>query len=84
MIACQGGNVWEWNDAVISSSRGLRGGDWGSDEYNQTPSARNYGMAGFPSDESSNVGFRVASVPEPRCWGLTILAGGMMLTRRKR
>jgi len=24
----QAGNVWEWNDAVLGSSRGLRGGSW--------------------------------------------------------
>lgn len=27
----QGGNVWEWNDTMVtSSSRGLRGGSWGN------------------------------------------------------
>ena len=38
----QGGNVWEWNDAVISGSfRGLRGGSWFNDEFNLRSSLRN-------------------------------------------
>ena len=37
----QGGNVWEWNDAVISGSfRGLRGGSWSSFENNLRSSFR--------------------------------------------
>ena len=38
----QGGNVWEWNDAVVSgSSRGLRGGSWHTHDGNLASSARN-------------------------------------------
>ena len=78
----QAGNVWERNDAVYGSERGLRGGSW---DYSgggyPASSFRNYNG---PSLEYNTVGFRVASVPEPSCWGLTILASGMMLTRRKR
>jgi formylglycine-generating enzyme required for sulfatase activity len=56
----QGGNVWEWNEAVIGSSRGARGGsfhDTGSDlhaavRYNGTPAVEHYIL-----------GFRVAEVP---------------------
>ena len=78
----QGGNVWEWNDAVISgSSRGLRGGSFLDDEYDLRASSRfNFG----PTGEDYNIGFRVASVPEPTSLLLTMLAGGVMLARRKR
>jgi formylglycine-generating enzyme required for sulfatase activity len=78
----QGGNVWEWNDAVISgSSRGLRGGSFS----NAVTSLRSSGRNGNdPTSENTNIGFRVASVPEPTSLLLTMLAGGVMLARRKR
>ena len=41
-----GGNVWEWNEQIISSSRGLRGGSWNNN----------------PGNENNNIGFRVASL----------------------
>ena len=79
----QGGNVWEWNDAVIDSSlRGLRGGSWGS--YLGSYLASSYRVNYVPSYEFDFIGFRVASVPEPTSVILTIFASGMMLTRRKR
>ena len=78
----QGGNVWEWNDAVISgSSRGLRGGSW----YDLDA----YGLASWfrvdadPSLEDNLFGFRVASVPEPTSLLLTMLAGSVVLVRRR-
>jgi formylglycine-generating enzyme required for sulfatase activity len=59
----QGGNVWEWNDAVISgSSRGVRGGAWDGDGIGLASSYR----FGFdPSGEFGVFGFRVASVEPP-------------------
>ena len=78
----QGGNVGEWNDAVINgSSRGLRGGSFGNAEGTLRASSR--GIGGLTS-EIFNSGFRVASVPEPTSLLLTMLAGGVMLARRKR
>jgi formylglycine-generating enzyme required for sulfatase activity len=81
----QGGNVWEWNDAVISgSSRGLRGGSF----YNFGSSLRSSGRYNSaPSFElDGGVGFRVASVPEPTSLlslaGL--LGGGLSLRRRSK
>ncbi len=77
----QGGNVYEWNDAVISgSSRGLRGGAWGNGVLGLRSSSRFDG----PTGESFSIGFRVAAVPEPTSMVLSMLAGGMMLIRRKR
>jgi sulfatase modifying factor 1 len=78
----QGGNVSEWNDAVISdSSRGLRGGSFYSNGGYLRASARGDVT---PPVEVSTIGFRVASVPEPTSLLLTMLAGGVMLARRKR
>ena len=77
----QGGNVWEWNDAVIGSSRGLRAGSWNDDDY---PLASSYRVNGDPSVENPNIGFRLASVPEPSSLVLSVLASGVVLLRRKR
>jgi len=78
----QGGNAWEWNDAVISgSTRGLRGASWYYGGGNPVSSYRYYNG---PSDEDGSIGFRVASVPEPTAVMLTILASGVLVTRRKR
>ncbi len=78
----QGGNVREWNDAVISgSSRGLRGGSW-FDNDSFLRSLLRDGNA--PSLESNLVGFRLASVPEPTSGVLVMLGCVGMLARRRR
>ncbi|PAW69226.1 MAG: hypothetical protein B9S30_05220 [Verrucomicrobiia bacterium Tous-C5FEB] len=78
----QGGNVWELNDAVISgSSRGLRGGAW--DNFGSfLASSASFSLV--PSNEDINLGFRLASVPEPSSLVLSVLASGVVLLRRKR
>ena len=69
--ADQGGNVWEWNEALISGSfRGLRGGSWlGLASYLQSSFRGTYD----PTDELFDIGFRVATVPEPSTLLLGVL-----------
>ena len=80
--ADQAGNVWEWNDAVRDvSKRGLRGGSW----YETSVGAANLGyFDGTPTQEYSIFGFRVASVPEPSAYLLTVLSVSALLIRRRR
>lgn len=65
----QGGNVFEWNDAIISDwSRGLRGSAWDDHGSYLASSSRDYDIT--PGSASYAIGFRVASsevssVPEP-------------------
>lgn len=54
----QGGSVYEWNDAVIYVSRGLRGGAWGSTESMMRSTAR---ADESPASQGYDLGFRVAS-----------------------
>jgi sulfatase modifying factor 1 len=82
----QAGNVWEWNDAVIGSSRGLRGGSWGADPaYNLRATLRS---SSATTSEDQFIGFRVAasiaSVPEPASLLLLGFSLAAMLPHRRR
>ena len=66
----QGGNVWEWNEAIIGGSyRGLRGGSFSYDVGDLAASSHHY--YGYPTPEYSAIGFRVSEVPEPATMGDT-------------
>ncbi len=84
----QGGNLWEWNEALTSGSgRGLRGGSFVNLSSSLLASFRNYGG---PSLEDTSFGFRVANipggfVPEPSTLLLGALGAiGLLLWRRAR
>ncbi len=92
----QGGNLWEWNEAILfGSSRGLRGGSFASFGYVYLMlSARRRGLNN-PASEGGDVGFRVAEVseqaPVPAVseWGmvattlLVLTAGTLLVTKRR-
>jgi formylglycine-generating enzyme len=96
----QGGNVWEWNDAVLdddfmgpASARGRRGGDWIGAQDGLLSSS---GGGVPPWSDSFLGGFRLASatggpgptpVPEPGTWAAAVLlagAAGYVRWRRRR
>ncbi len=85
----QGGNVWEWIDAVIGSSQVIRGGSWealpGGVDGTGTMQ-NNYHYSINPSSESPTLGFRVATVPEPSTYALLLMtaAGALWWARRRR
>jgi uncharacterized protein YjbI with pentapeptide repeats/formylglycine-generating enzyme required for sulfatase activity len=77
----QGGNVWELNDTVVtSSSRGLRGGAWHNPFHDLRAGRRgNISAAG----QALFVGFRVASaIPEPSTLLLVSVGFAALLVMR--
>jgi sulfatase modifying factor 1 len=80
----QGGNVWEWNEAIVGLDRGARGGS-----YQNVPSrlgaAERFDT--FPTVEGDHIGLRVATsiIPEPTT-GLLVIASllGLAAWRRVR
>ncbi len=73
----QGGNVFEWNEAIVYAGyadRGVRGGAFNSPgDYHLRASCR---ASRYVSDEDRSFGFRVSAVPEPS--SLIALAGGLV------
>jgi len=79
----QGGNVYEWHEAIIvnqdGSYRGIRGGSFCHTGIELRASSRGYGL---PTYDSLDFGFRVVQLPEPAA--LTLLAlGTVPLLKRK-
>lgn len=78
----QGGNVWEWNEAIIGSSRGRRGGSfyYSGGAGSLHASVRSYSD---PASWGDYLGFRVVEVPEPVTMLTLALGGARMFVRRK-
>ena len=74
------GNVFQWNEALIVLSRGLRGGS-----FNIIPTflQSSQGGGNHPTVTNNNIGFRVASIPEPSTFALAAI-GFMALAWRLR
>jgi MYXO-CTERM domain-containing protein len=77
----QGGNVYEWNEWISGSFRGMRGGSWANVATDAAASSRpNF----TPTVNSAYIGFRVAMVvPEPDT-GLLAMVGLLGLAVRRR
>jgi formylglycine-generating enzyme required for sulfatase activity len=86
----QGGNVYEWNESAFdgtnsspSENRANRGGAWVSPQVALRSSFR---LSGGPAGANTEIGFRVASVPEPSTYALLAMtaAGALWMTKRRR
>jgi len=80
----QGGNVYEWNEALLYGAfRGVRGGSF---DYGYVDLQASYRTESDPTYEVGMVGFRVSAVPEPS--SLLVLGSGILalagLIRRRR
>lgn len=77
----QGGDVWEWSEAVIGANRGIRGGSWSGGESSLRATTRN---SFFPQNENAIVGFRIAVVPEPSVVAMMTLGIVLLAWMRRR
>ncbi len=78
----QGGNVWEWTEAVVFGAyRGLGGGSFGFDNSYLFAANRYYNV---PTSETTYFGFRIALVPDPSTLAIMLLASPWVLSSGRR
>ena len=84
----QGGNVWEWNEALYGDFRGgvrgLKGASFHAFSGDLRASGRNCLIDYGPTYGGYWIGFRVSQVPEPASLSLLAFGGLAMLRRRRR
>jgi formylglycine-generating enzyme required for sulfatase activity len=74
----QGGNIWEWNEAIMSNQRrGLRGGGHDNDVQFHDGLHAWFRHSYNPTHEDHNIGIRVVRTPGPGA--LILMAGGLPL-----
>ena len=76
----QVGNAYEWNETIFNGAREVRGDSAFFGEIGARASFRDF-SASVSGDD--NIGFRVATVPEPST-ALLLLGSGALLLRRRR
>ena len=78
----QGGNLWQWNETVLwGDYRGMRGGAFNSATSESLRAFTRNGFYNLVAGDS-NIGFRVAYVPEPAS-AMLLVIGGLALLRRR-
>lgn len=83
----QGGNAYEWYETAASGTntspsenRGYRGGYWNN--FAPSLSALDGGFPLAPQSSTTEVGLRIAAVPEPGTYAILAVVGGIALALR--
>jgi formylglycine-generating enzyme len=78
----QNGNVWQWNEAIVTvSTRGYRGGAFDQLWGNMASGTRGFGSPAL--EELSDIGFRITSVPEPNIFLMVLMGATVVLIWRR-
>ena len=78
----QGGNVYEWDEAIVPQTNGYRVWRGGAFIFEVDSLAASQFTAFLPTQEDQYTGFRVVYIPEPTTLGLMALASLGMLRKR--